>query len=266
MRRAGKADRGRRAARALPFFLAVLALAILAQGAFGSAMIETKEIRLKLNADFQPLKLSKNSYSPVQFEGYLDIAKPGGGAPPALESVVLDFDRDGRLETAGLPTCAPERIAAASVAEARRLCKGAIVGTGKLEALVSLPNGPVPTGSALTLFNGPPQEGHATVVVHARIDTPATQTIDFVVPIEKRPGEFRYRATVDFPELAGGLGAITHVNVKIGRRYTANGVKRSYVSARCSDHILRSHAIFTFANGLVIEGVGLEKYCAQRKP
>jgi hypothetical protein len=250
--------------RALPFLLAALALAIAAQGAFGSAEIETKEIRLKLNADFQPLNLPKSSYSPVEFEGYLDIAKPGGGAPPALESVVLDFDRDGRLETAGLPTCAPERIAQASVAEARSICKSAIVGSGQLKALVSLPSGPVPTGSALTLFNGPRQEGHPTVVVHARIDVPATQTYAFVVPIEKRPGEFRYRATVDFPQLAGGLGAITHVNVKIGRRYTADGVKRSYVSARCSDHILRSHAIFTFANGLVIEGVGLEKYCAQR--
>jgi hypothetical protein len=254
----------RRALRTLPFFLAILACAALAGGAFGSAMVETREIRLKLNADFQPLNLPKNGYAPVQFEGYLDVAKPGGGVPPALESVVLDFDRDGRLDVAGLPTCAPERIAAASVAEAREICKSAIVGTGKLEALVSLPNGPVPTGSALTLFNGPRQEGHPTVVIHARISVPATQTYAFTVPIEKHRGEFRYRATVDFPELAGGLGAITHVNVKIGRRYTAGGVKRSYVSARCSDHILRSHAIFTFANGLVIEGVGLEKYCAQR--
>jgi hypothetical protein len=250
--------------RALPFFLAILALAVLTAGALGAAMVETREIRLKLNADFQPLNLPKNSFAPVEFEGYLDIARPGGGAPPALRQVVVDFDRDGRLDVAGLPTCAAERIAEVSVEEARSLCKGAIVGTGKLEALVSLPSGPVPTGSALTLFNGPPQEGHPTVVVHARITVPATQTYAFVVPIEKRPGEFRYRATVNLPELAGGLGAITHISVKLGRRYTAGGVKRSYVAARCRDHILRSHGIFTFANGLVIEGVGLEKYCAQR--
>ena len=93
---------------------------------------------------------------------------------------------------------------------------------------------------------------------------PATQTYAFIVPIEKRRGEFRYRATVDIPPLAGGLGAITKLSVKIGRRYTVAGVQRSYVAARCSDHILRSHGAFTFANGLVIEGVGLEKYCAQR--
>jgi hypothetical protein len=250
--------------RALPFFFAILACAVLAEGALGAAMVETREIRLRLNADFQPLNLPKKSFAPVEFEGYLDLARPGGGAPPALTQVVMDFDRDGRLDVAGLPTCAAEWIAQVSVDEARSICKGAIVGTGKLKALVSLPGGPVPTGSALTLFNGPRQEGHPTVVVHARITVPVTQTYAFVVPIEKRPGEFRYRATVNLPELAGGLGAITHLSVRIGRRYTAGGVKRSYVAARCSDHILRSHGIFTFANGLVIEGVGLEKYCAQR--
>jgi hypothetical protein len=261
MNRSGRARRGR---WALPFFLAVLACAVLAGAAFGSAEVETREIRLKLNADFQPLNLPKKSFAPVQFEGYLDVSRPGGGAPPALTQVIMDFDRDGRLDVAGLPTCAPEQVAEASTGEARSICKSAIVGTGKLEALISLPGGPVPTKSALTLFNGPAEAGHPTVVVHARIQVPATQTYAFVVPIEKRPGEFRYRATVNLPELAGGLGAITHLDVKIGRRYTAGGKKRSYVAARCSDHILRSHGIFTFANGLVIEGVGLEKYCAQR--
>jgi hypothetical protein len=261
MKRRGKGRRGR---RVLLVLVAILACAIPGEAAFGAAMIETREIRLRLNADFQPLNLPKKSFAPVEFEGYLDITRPGGGAPPALTQVVMDFDRDGRLDVAGLPTCAPEQVAEVSTEEARAICKNAIVGSGKLEALISLPGGPVPTSSALTLFNGPRQEGHPTVVVHARISVPATQTYAFVVPIEKRPGEFRYRATVNLPELAGGLGAITHLDVKIGRRYTAGGVKRSYVAARCSDHILRSHGIFTFANGLVIEGVGLEKYCAQR--
>jgi len=254
----------RRPRRTLLLLIALLACALPAEAALAAAMVETREIRLRLNADFQPLNLPKRSFAPVEFEGYLDVAKPGGGSPPALTQVVMDFDRDGRLDVAGLPSCAAEQIAAASVAAARAICKSAIVGTGMLEALVALPSGLVPTSSALTLFNGPRQEGHPTVVVHARIAVPATQTYAFVVPIEKRPGEFRYRATVNLPELAGGLGTITHLSVKIGRRYTAGGVKRSYVAARCTDHILRSHGIFTFANGLVIEGVGLEKYCAQR--
>jgi hypothetical protein len=157
-------------------------------------------------------------------------------------------------------------VIAASVAEARRICKGAIVGSGRIEALVALPGSGalVPTGSPLTLFNGPRLEGRPTVVVHARTTVPATQTYAFTVPIEKRRGEFRYRATVDIPPLAGGLGAVTRISVRIGREYTYEGKRRSYVAARCRDHILRSHGAFTFADGLTIEGVGLEKYCAQR--
>jgi hypothetical protein len=254
----------RRLRRALPFLAILLACAVTAATASATAMIETRELRLELNAAFQPRDLPVHSFAPVQFEGSVEISKPGGGEPSALQQIVLDFDRDGRLDVSGLPTCAPESIAAASVEEARQICKGAIVGTGKIEALVGLASGPVPTSSPLTLFNGPRLEGHPTVVVHARTTVPATQTYAFTVPIEKRRGEFRYRATVDIPPLAGGLGAVTDISVKISRRYTAGGVKRSYVAARCSDHILRSHAAFTFANGLVIEGVGLEKYCAQR--
>jgi hypothetical protein len=247
-------------------------LAILVVGAVGAAvagataMVETHEVRIEVNAAFEPRNLPAKTFAPVEFSGFLAVSKPGGGQPPALQQVVLDFDRDGRLDVTGLPTCAPESIAQVSVEEARQICKGAIVGTGKLEALVALPvsGNLVPTSSLLTLFNGPRLEGKATVVVHARITVPATQTYAFTVPIEKRPGEFRYRVTANIPPLAGGLAAITKLSVKIGRRYTAGGVKRSYVAARCSDHILRSHGAFTFANGLTIEGVGLEKYCAQR--
>jgi hypothetical protein len=256
----------RRLRRGLPFVAILFACAIAAAVASATAMVETRELRLEVNAAFQPRDLPVHSFAPVQFEGSLEVSKPGGGEPSALRQIVLDFDRDGRLDVSGLATCAPESIAQASVEEARAICKGAIVGTGKIEALVALPSGPVPTSSPLTLFNGPRLEGKPTVVIHARTTVPAEQTYAFTVPIEKRRGEFRYRVTVDIPPLAGGLGAITSLSVKVGRRYSAGGVKRSYVAARCSDHILRSHGAFTFANGLVIEGVGLEKYCAQRRP
>lgn len=255
----------RRLKRALSLLLLFgLVAAVSAAVASASAMVETREVRLELNAAFQPRNLPAHSFAPVEFEGGLEVSRPGGGVPPALQQIVLDFDRDGRLDAGGLPTCAPETIDAAGVAEARRLCKGAIVGTGKLEALIGLASGPVPTSSPLTLFNGPVEEGHPTVIVHAQTQVPATQTFAIVVPIEKRPGFFRYRATVNIPPIAGGLGSITKIAVKVGRRYTAGGKKRSYVAARCSDHILRSQASFTFANGLVVEGTGLEKYCAQR--
>jgi hypothetical protein len=246
-------------------FLAVLgACAALAATAGASALVETSEVRFVADASFSPRDLPKKTFAPVSFSGQIKIGRPGGGEPLAIESMVLDFDRDGRLDVAGLPQCAPEQIDDLGVAAARRVCKSAQVGTGELEALVALPSGPTPTSSPLTLFNGPRVEGHPTVVVHAQTTVPTTETYAFVVPILKRRGGFRYRAIVDIPPLAGGLGAITNISVHVGRRYTAGGVERSYVAARCSDHILRTHAAITFTNGLVIEGVGLEKYCAQR--
>ena len=65
------------------------------------------------------------------------------------------------------------------------------------------------------------------------------------------------------PPLAGGLGALTHLDVKIGRRYRAGGRQRSYVSARCSDNILQTHGTFTFADGTTISGQ-VEKFCQDK--
>lgn len=245
----------------------LLASALLLLGVAGAragALIESGPVALRVNAEFQPRLLPKHSFAPVEFEGVADIRPRGAPAPPALERIVVDFDRDGRLSVAGLPTCPPERIINASVAEARRLCKGAIVGSGEIEADVSLASGLVVARSPLTLFNGPPLAGHPTAVIHAQTTVPGTQTYAILVPIEKRRGEFRYRTTVDVPPLAAGLGALTHIAVKVGRRYSVEGQRRSYVSARCSDSILRSQATFDFAGDFTIEGTGLEKFCRSR--
>lgn len=241
------------------------ALLLLAAGiAHAGASIESGLVSLQVDAQFQPRLLPKHAFAPVEFEGQVDISGRGTPVPPALERIVVDFDRDGRLSVAGLPTCAPETIISATVAEARRLCRGAIVGGGEIEAEVGLAGGVFVARSPLTIFNGPTVGGHPTAVLHARTSIPSPQTYAIVVPIEKRPGEFRYRATVNIPPLAAGLGSLTHLSVKIGRRYSVGGQERSYVSARCSDGILRSQATFDFAGGFLIEGTGLEKFCRAR--
>jgi hypothetical protein len=230
--------------------------AAVAQG----ALVEVDNLVLHADGGFQPQRLPRRGYAPIRFQGHVGIASKDGSQPSALRQAIVDFDRDGRLDVAGLPACPPERIAAASTEEARRLCKGALVGSGTVGVLVALPSGPVSTSSPLSLFNGPRLEGRPTVVLHAQITVPATQTYAILVPLEKRRGEFRWRATLDVPPLAGGLGVITGIEVKIGRRFQAGGKQRSYVSARCSDGILRTHGRFTFEDGTIIDG-SVEKFC-----
>jgi hypothetical protein len=251
-------------ARLIPALLCLaLAGPLAASAGAGGALVAVNSLILRADGGFQPRSLPRRQFAPIDFQGHFDIAAKAGGKPVALEQAVIDFDRDGRLSVTGLPTCPAERIASASTAEARQACAGAIVGTGSIEALVGLGGNTVVAASPLTLFNGPRQDGNPTVVLHARFTVPATQTYAIVVPIERRPGGFRYRATLDLPSIAGGLGAVTHVDVEVGRRFSAGGQHRSYVSAHCSDGVLRTHGRFTFADGTIIDG-SVEKACTPR--
>jgi hypothetical protein len=234
---------------------------LAAANAFGEgALVKVNDIVLRADGNFQPRALPRHSFAPISFHGYLDIAAKGGGKPVALQEATIDFDRDGRLSAGGLATCPAESIAAASPAEARRACAAAIVGSGRIEALVDLGGGTTAASSPLTIFNGPRQAGHPTVVLHARFEVPAAETLAIVVPIERRRGEFRYRAQLSLPPLAAGLGAITRIEVAIGRRFGPSAARRSYVSARCSDGVLKTHGSFLFADGTIVDG-SVEKPC-----
>jgi len=239
--------------------------AVLA-GSAGGALVEVDNVVLRADGGFQPQTLPRHRYAPIDFQGRVDVSAKDGGRPPPLKQALIDFDRDGRLSVAGLPSCAPESIAAATPEEARRICRGAIVGTGRVEALVPIEVGSdrmVPGSSPLTIFNGPRVGGMPSAVLHARTTIPTTETYAIVIPIETVRGEFRYRARIDLPPFAGGFGALTHIDVKIGRRYRANGRNRSYASARCSDNILRTHGRFSFEDGTVIDGL-VEKFCRSK--
>jgi len=237
----------------------VLALALAASAAGQGALVRVNGLILRADGDVEPHALSRRQFTPINFQGYFDISAQGGGQPAALEEAVIDFDRDGRLSAGGLPVCGAAQIANAGPAEARKICPGAIVGSGTVEVQV----GSATSSSVLTLFNGQPQEGNPSVILHARFDAAAGQVLAMVVPIERRPGAFRYRATLKLPPIAAGLGTVTRVQVKVGRRFTAGGQRRSYVSARCSDGILQTHGRFTFSDGTIIDG-SVEKACTPR--
>lgn len=242
--------------------LLALAIAVLAANSASGegALVEVNDIVLRADGGFEPHTLPRRQFAPIDFQGHVDISARHGAPLSPLQQALIDFDRDGRLSVAGLPTCAPETIAQDGTAAARRTCRGAIVGTGHVAAAISLPGVSVQTRAPLTIFNGPRLATGPSVVLHARTLIPLPETYAILVPIERLRGGFRYRARIELPPLAGGLGALTHIDAKIGRRYRAAGRQRSYISARCSDNVLQTHGDFTFADGTVISGA-VEKYC-----
>ncbi len=243
--------------RAVLFFLA--AAATLA-GSAPAALVKVDDIVLRADGGFQPQTLPRHRYAPIEFQGRIDISAKGGGKPSALRQAVIDFDRDGRLNVAGLPACRSKQLGEEGARGVSETCGGAIVGSGRLEVGVDLNGTRLRVGSELTILNGPPEDGHPTAILHTRIPAPIGRTYVIAVPIERRSGPFRYRATLDIPPLADGRGSITHIDVAIGRRYRVGGQERSYVSARCSDNILETHGRFSFEAGTVVDGQ-VEKYC-----
>lgn len=229
-----------------------------------AALVKVGPLILHVDAGFSPTALPQRGFAPIDFQAGVGIERKGGGVPPALQHAVVDFDRDGRLTTRGLPVCPPERVSTASPALARSLCPGAIVGKGNVEGLVATPGqGIVSVHSLLTIFNGPRQAGQSTVVIHAQLTVPEMQTFAIVAPIERRRGTYGYRATLDVPAIAAGYGSLTNVDAKLGRRFRSEGVLRSYFSARCADSVLQTHGTFDFADGTTIDGQ-VDKFCKIR--
>jgi hypothetical protein len=244
--------------------IGALATCILLAGVADAALVKVGKLILRADGGFTPRTLPRRAFAPIDFKGHADLTATDGSVPPALQQALIDFDRDGRLSTAGLAVCEPSQLEEVTPEEARGRCPSAIVGSGHVEALISRESGPpVKVGSLLTLFNGPRQEGKPTVILHARTTVPAVQNYVIVVPIERRRGGFAYRATIDVPPIAAGRGALVHLDVKVGKRYRFRGAKRSYTSARCADGILQTHGHFTFADGTIIAG-SVEKACIVR--
>ncbi|HEV7401056.1 MAG TPA: hypothetical protein VGN84_12430 [Solirubrobacterales bacterium] len=245
--------------------IGVVIACILFAGGANAALVKVGNLVLTADGGFTPRTLPQQAFAPIDFTGHADLRSADGSVPPALQQVVLDFDRDGRLSTGGLPICQPSLLEEATPAEARGRCPNAIVGTGHVSAMIVREAGaPILASSQITLFNGPRQEGHPTVVLHARTTVPATQNFVLTIPIEKRPGQYRYRATVDVPPIAAGRGSLIHLDVKIGKRYRYRGSERSYTTARCGDGVFRTRGRFTFADSTIVEG-SVEKPCTVRR-
>jgi hypothetical protein len=235
-----------------------MALGVLVAGV-ASGAAEEAEVRIgtlvvRADGGFKPTVLPQRRRVPIRFQGYAKIRTTDGSTPPALQHVKLEFDRDGKLNTAGLPTCLPAQVEGTSAEVARRRCGGAIVGGGQVGAVVNLLGGRLRVRSPFTVFNGPRVDGDLTVVGHAQTSYPIFQSVVVVARIERRPGIFGYRTSFDIPPIAGGAGALTDIKGRLGRRFTFRGSRRSYVTARCSDGILQTQGYLRFADGNVLSG------------
>jgi hypothetical protein len=233
-----------------------VALVLVLAGAALAIRLRAGNIVVTGDGGFTPTSLPRHVDAPITIFGHGKISTVDGSLPPILKTIQFEFDKHGSVDTTGLPICTAAKLQATTVPVARKLCPGAIVGTGHGHATVAFPEQPpIPVSSPITLFNGPPKEGDPTVFAHFYTTVPVATT--FVIPIRIETihnGRYGYRVNTEIPKIAGGAGIPISGSIRVGRIWTYKGVKHSYVNARCPDGHLQAQGKFGFDDGTLLRG------------
>lgn len=244
-----------------------LALMLLAGAASAYAIVlRAGDIVVTADGGFAPKALPKHKDAPISIFGRGKASTVSGELPPIVDTLTIEFDRHGHVETNGLEVCTAGKLQATTVPAARRACPHAIVGKGAGSAIVKFPEqAPIPISSPITLFNGPKKGGNDTFFAHAYTTVPVPTTFVVPVVIEKiNKGVYGYRTTAKIPKIAGGAGHPISGHLKVVRKWTYKGKKYSYVNARCETGRLQARVQVSFKDGSFLQGTFLRP-CTVRK-
>lgn len=230
--------------------LALLALACLAlTGAAEGEQVRKGDLRLGFDASFAPRALPRTRPAPVTIELESAISSADGGRPPALRRFELALNRNGRVSTRGLPTCRPGELQSVSTETALARCRSALVGHGGFGAVIQGSEGTVPAHGQALVFNAR-RRGRPALLLQLYTGTPVRAGFVLPLPIRHRAGrELGTVLAAEVPVLAGGLGSITRLKLKLGRTYRFHGRRRSYLSAACAAPDGFRSAFFRFVRG-----------------
>jgi hypothetical protein len=243
----------------------VLALLALAASASG-IRLRAGDIIIYADGGFAPTRLPKHENAPITIHGGVRITTVSGELPPILETIEVEFDKHGSVDTTGLPVCTEGQLEATTVDQARQKCAGAIVGKGRGSAIVKFAEqAPIPASSPITIFNGPKKNGNPTVLAHAYLTNPIVTTFIVPVVIEKiHKGLYGYRTKATIPKIANGAGIPISGSLKIGKKWTYKGERHSYVNARCETGRLQARGQVRFKDGTFLSGTFLRP-CSVRR-
>jgi hypothetical protein len=238
--------------RSLPkAMLAVGVIALLACASAYALQIEIGKTTVSATASISPRALPAKGGAPVEITNVTRIGTTDGSQPGTLSKLEFTFDKHGSIDTKGLPTCAPAKLADTTPALARKRCPGAIVGEGVGKAEVRLPGqAPVNISTPLTLFNVPPEDGKPSLIAHAYETIPVAKTLLVPMSVERiQHGRYSYRVTIQMPEIAGGYGAATLAKATVGKTWKRGGKTVGYTNAYCTGGRLQVYGTMTFTDG-----------------
>jgi hypothetical protein len=247
---------------------AVLAAALAAAAAWAGPTVSAPDGNTQsIDSQIRPKKLSKTKFTPGTLEVTTlttSTTDPSGVPIPAVHATI-DFDRNARLYTKGLPTCNSGKLQSQSTEVAERVCGNAKIGTG--HAIAYLKAGRVyEVPQIVTAFNGVPKGGKPTILLHTYGTTPLQVSLVLEGTVTNYAKEgYGPRLDLNIPLIAGGTGALKEFNVKINKKWRFKGEKRSFIAAKCTgSKKLKARGTFTYRDNEALTAYSKQS-CKQSK-
>jgi hypothetical protein len=216
--------------------LVAISLAFLvAATASASAVVVIKDgVRVTVLSQVMPYKLPRKAPAPIAVFVAGGLEAVGGGIPPQLERLRIQVNRNGLLQSRGLPVCRPPQVQPATTERALSICGPALIGSGQFWAHIILPGQePYPTKGRLLIFNGR-QHGRPTLMAHIYTSNPFHSS--FLVNFAIRrvdDGPYGTELVASLPETLGSWGYLDRIKLTLKREYRLGGRQLSYFNAAC---------------------------------
>lgn len=226
---------------------------VLGLGAAGLAQGESVQdgnLVVRFDGGITPHSLPRSTPAPVTVKIDTTIGTTDGAdPPPQLRKITIGINREGRIDDHGLPTCRVRRIQPTTIKAARRICGGAIVGSGHVGVRVHLPNQPPFTFTGpMLVFNAERAGGKRRLLAQVYgVKPPSAFVLTF--KILKQKGTFGNVVRTTLPKPARKWAYVTHFDMKLRRIYVYRGKRHSFISAACPAPPGFTGGLYQFARG-----------------
>ena len=212
---------------------AVLSAGLVMASSVPAEIDEDPPLRGIFNGQISPKKLPRTGTAPVGVQMGGKIQTKDKSIPPKLERIVLDINRNGKLQTKGLPRCPLGKLRSISSQGARKACGDALIGNGSVTSRVSLPGqGAFASNGPMLAFNGR-YKGKSAVFAQVATGAPLPLTYVIIFEVRKKGGTFGNSLIGTLPPIASEYGYITAFNLSLRRQYSFKGKRMSYASGSC---------------------------------
>jgi len=222
--------------------LALAALVFLGVAGVASAVkltsttVRAGNLQITFGGGIYQETLPKHRFAPFKHTIFGTIKTTDGTHPSAFRELVLDIDKDVKINAKGYPVCRAGQLEARDTTGAKSVCGKTIVGEGKASAEIAFPEqAPLKVFSPLLVFNGGESGGKVTLLIHTFITVPVPAAIVTTVTIQRKGTGLH--AIAKIPVIAGGSGSALNFRFTLGKTYRYKHKKVGYFNAKCPDGV-----------------------------